>query len=46
MNAPRYFWLIASALLAIIALILLLSHIDFSDDGDVGAPATMIGVTT
>lgn len=36
--APRYFWLAATALVIIVALILLLSNVDFEDDDDIGLP--------
>lgn len=46
MNAPRYFWIAATILVAIIALILLFSHVDFNgnDNNRVGMPTTTMGV--
>ena len=44
MNAPRYFWLAATIVLAIVGVILFFSAFDFDDDDEVGAPTT-IGVT-
>lgn len=39
MGAPKYFWVAATAVLVIIALILLFGHVDWDDNDDVGAPS-------
>lgn len=45
MNAPRFFWVAATALIVIIAAILLFGHLDWDDDDDIGW-ASYTGRTT